>query len=271
MIDTVIRTGIAYSFYVVLYSLPTIKILDKKIIGIQKAICGLPKCTANIITQLPHELFGLEAFSLKNAYIRCIGEQLRNALNDTGRLGIIYKGLIQHILAKHGGAKDIQRIKHQDCIRSPTTRTLFLMKNEGGVHLKSIESSFQLHITELELEWKKQAIALTPQLNNELSIKLLHKLLTHNIQKIKHISLPNGTTLMSPKDFQTYYKTPTKLEKNALHIAEKNFYHQSCNQQCPNPCNRHPQARTLKTQHISINRDLTPRIHENPLHQPLPQ
>ena len=145
------------------------------------------------------------------------------------------------------------------------------MKNEGGVHLKSIESSFQLHIMELELEWKKQAIALTPQLNNELSIKLLHKLLTHNIQKIKHISLPNGTTLMSPKDFQTYYKTPTKLEKNALHIAEKKFCHQSCNQQCPNPCNRHPQARTLKTQHISINRDLTPKIHENPLHQPLPQ
>ena len=128
MIDIVIRAGIAYSFYAVPYSLPTIKILDKKIIGIQKTICGLPKCTANIITQLPHDLFGLEVFSLKNAYLRCIGEQLRNALNDTGRLGIIYKGLIQHILAKHGGAEDIQRIKYQDCIRSPTTRTLFLMK-----------------------------------------------------------------------------------------------------------------------------------------------
>jgi hypothetical protein len=121
MVDTVIRAGIAYSFYAVPYSLPTIKKLDKKIIGIQKVICGLPKCTANIITQLPHELFGLEAFSLKNAYLRCISEQLRNALNDPGRLGIIYKGFIQHILAKHGGAEDIQRIKYQDCIRSPTT------------------------------------------------------------------------------------------------------------------------------------------------------
>ena len=91
MVDTVIRAGIAYSFYAVPYSLPTIKKLDKKIIEIQKVICGLPKCTANIITQLPHNLLGLEAFSLKNAYLRCIGEQLRNALNDTGKLGIIYK------------------------------------------------------------------------------------------------------------------------------------------------------------------------------------
>ena len=65
MVDTVIRAGIAYSFYTVPYSLPTIKKLDKKIIEIQKIICGLPKCTANVIIQLPHDLFGLEAFSLK--------------------------------------------------------------------------------------------------------------------------------------------------------------------------------------------------------------
>jgi hypothetical protein len=69
MIDTVIRAGIAYSFYAILYSLPTIKKLDKKFIGIQKTICGLPKYTANVIIQLPHKLFGLEAFSLKNAYL----------------------------------------------------------------------------------------------------------------------------------------------------------------------------------------------------------
>jgi hypothetical protein len=91
MVDTVIRAGIAYSFYAVPYSIPAITKLDKKITGIQKTICGLPKCTVNIITQLPHDLFGLEAFSLKNAYLRCISEQLRNALNDPGRLGIIYK------------------------------------------------------------------------------------------------------------------------------------------------------------------------------------
>jgi hypothetical protein len=53
MVDTVIRAGIAYNFFAVPYSLPTIKKLDKKIIAIQKTICGLPKSTANIITQLP--------------------------------------------------------------------------------------------------------------------------------------------------------------------------------------------------------------------------
>ena len=268
MVDTVIRAGIAYSFYAVPYSLPTIKKLDKKIIGIQKTICGLSKCTTNIITQLPHDLFGLKGFSLKNAYLRCISEQLRNALNDTGRLGIIYKGLTQQILAKHGGAEDIQRIKYQDCTRSPTTRTLFLMKKEGGVHLKSIEANFQLHKTELEQKWRTQATSILPQLNTELSLKLLHKFLIQNIHKIKHISLPNGTNLMSSKDFQTYYKTPTKLEKHALHIAEQLFCQESYNQNCPNPCNTHPQARTLKTKYISDNRELTPNIPETPLHLP---
>ena len=68
-------------------------------------------------------------------------------------------------------------------------------------------------MTELESEWRAQAIMEIPELTQQISLKLLHKLLAHNIQKIKHISLPNGTRLMSPKDFQTYYKTPTQLEK----------------------------------------------------------
>ena len=127
MVDTIIRARIAYSFYAVPYSLPAIIKLDKKIIGIQKKICGLSKCTPNIVIQLPHDMFRIEAFSLKNAYLRCIGEQLGNALNDKGRLGIIYRGLTHFILAKHGGAEFIPRIKYQDCTRSPTTRTLFLI------------------------------------------------------------------------------------------------------------------------------------------------
>ena len=83
MANTIIRAGIAYSFYDVPYSLPAIKKLDKKIIALHKTICGLPKCTSNITTQLPYDLFGIDAFSLKNAYLRCIGEQLQHALNDT--------------------------------------------------------------------------------------------------------------------------------------------------------------------------------------------
>jgi hypothetical protein len=104
MINTVIRAGIAYSFYAVPYSMPTIIKLDKKIIALYKKIYTLPSCTPNIATQLPHNLFGMEAFSIKNAYLRCIGEQLLHALNDTGRLGKIYIGLTNYILAKYGGA-----------------------------------------------------------------------------------------------------------------------------------------------------------------------
>ena len=65
MVDTVIRAGIANNFDAVSYSLPGIIKLDKKIIAIQKKICGLPKCTPNMVTQLPHEMFEIEAFSLK--------------------------------------------------------------------------------------------------------------------------------------------------------------------------------------------------------------
>jgi hypothetical protein len=36
MVDTVIRLGIAYSFYAIPYSMPNITKLDKKIIGLQK-------------------------------------------------------------------------------------------------------------------------------------------------------------------------------------------------------------------------------------------
>ena len=121
MVNMIIRTSIAYSFYSVPYSLLAIKKLNKKIIAIQKKISGLPNFIPNIVIQLPHDMFSIEAFSLKNAYLQCIGKQLHNALNDIGRLGIIYGGLTYFILANHEGAKDIPRIKHHDYIKSPTT------------------------------------------------------------------------------------------------------------------------------------------------------
>ena len=129
MVDTVIRAGIAYSFYAVPYSLAAIKKLDKRIISLHKTICALPKCMSNAVTQLPYNMFGTEVFSLKNVYINCIGEQLINALNDQGRLGKIYHGLTTHILAKHGGSLNLPRISPHDCIRSPITRTLYITQN----------------------------------------------------------------------------------------------------------------------------------------------
>ena len=145
------------------------------------------------------------------------------------------------------------------------------MKKEGGTHLKSLEANFQLHISELEREWTTNATIELPHLNLKLYLKLLHKLLLHNIQKIKHITLPNGTHLMSHKDFQTYYKTPTKLEKNALNIAEQLFCHNNCDQDCPTPCIRHPPPRTLKTKYITNNQTMTPNTLANSLNTTPPQ
>ena len=193
--------------------------LDKKIIAIQKKICGLPKCTPNVVTQLPHDMFGIEAFSLKNAYLKCIGEQLQNTLNDKRRLGIIYRGLTHFILVKYGGAKKIPRIKHQDYIRSPTTRTLFLIKKARGAHLRSQIDKFPLKATPLEQIWCQLSKTQFPQINPTQTFKFLHKLLLQNIYEIKHITQPNGTNLMSHEEFKYYYITPTKLIKQALDIA----------------------------------------------------
>ena len=270
MVDTVIRAGIAYSFYAVPYSLPAIIKLDKKIIAIQKKICGLPKCTPNIVTQLPHNMFGIEVFSLKNAYLRCIGEQLRNALNDKGRLGIIYRGITHFILAKHGGVENIPRIKHQDCIRSPTTRTLFLIKKAGGAHLRSNNDNFPLKATPLEQIWCQLSANQLPQIHPTQNLKILHKLLLHNIYEIKHITLPNGTNLMTQEDFQKFYTKPTILIKQALDIAEQLFCYPRCNPTCQTPCDNHHSPRTLKEEYTIQDHNITPRTTETPIHPPTP-
>jgi hypothetical protein len=275
MTDTVIRAGIAYSFSVVPYSLPALKKLDKKLIALQKKICGLPNCMPNITTQLPHESFSMQAFSLQNAYLRCIGEQLKDALNDTGKLGIIYRGLTHFILATYGGALNIPRLTSHDCIRSPITRTLYLFKTAGGIHLQSTLHTFLLLPTSLETNWLAAATSY-PHLSQQFSLKLLNKLLLHHIIDLHQIILPNGTHLMDHNDFKTYYDLPTKLIKTALKTLELLFCHPTCLPQCPIPCNQHHLPRTLLPQYL-INIPPTlpnqrPTLHPLPSHplHPLP-
>lgn len=93
IVNTVLCPGVAYSFHVVPYSIPDIKKIDKLIISTTKAICNLPQSTPNLTTQLPTSLFGIQAFSFLNDYIKCIGKQLQDALNDPRQLDLIYKGL----------------------------------------------------------------------------------------------------------------------------------------------------------------------------------
>ena len=142
LVDTVIRPGIVYSFYAVPYSMPTITKLDQKIIGLQKAICGLPKSTPNITTKFPHEQYGLAAHSLKTEYLTCIGKLLCNTLNDLGKLGTIYKGLTNHIFAKYGGAQHLPSLNKEACLHSPTSRTLYLLKHNGRAHVQTENITF---------------------------------------------------------------------------------------------------------------------------------
>jgi hypothetical protein len=83
IVDTVIRPGIAYSFYVVPYSMPNIIKLDKKIIGLQKTICRLPRSTPNLTTKLPHDQYGLDAHSLKTKYSLVEKQQFCDCRNDS--------------------------------------------------------------------------------------------------------------------------------------------------------------------------------------------
>ena len=266
MADTVIRAGIAYNFYAVPYSIPAIKKLDKKIIALHKTICGIPKCTSNIATQLPHNLFEIETFSLQNAYLRCIGEQLQNALNDKGRLGKIYAGLLQFILAKYGGSQEITRIKYHHCVRSPITRTLFLFKHKAGVYLKSTINNFFLTPSPLETAWMQEAHMLH-SLNPSISLKFLHKLLVHNITTLYQITMPNGTTLMNPDEFKIYHSTPSKLIQSALNIANQQFCQPPCTQ-CPIPCPSYLPPRSLKDKYILTNHNILPQPVIPPVHPP---
>ena len=155
--ETVIRAGIVYGFYAVPFSLPTIRKLDKLLIRLQKTICSLPKSAPNVTTQLPHHLFGLNAFSLTQAYLRCIGEQLRDALNDPGILGSIYQGLTNYIFSLYGGSKN-STIPTAACLHSPITRSIYLLKTSGRIHLRKYMDGSHITMQPLETKWLSQRL-----------------------------------------------------------------------------------------------------------------
>ena len=107
-------------------------------------------------------------------------------------------------------------------------------------------------------------------LYHNTSLKLLQKLLIHNIIELGQLTLPNGLNMMSPNDFKNYYSNPTKLIKSALNIAQQLFCHPLCLPQCQQPCPHHHPPRTLKDNYIIINHNILPRQPDPPLHPPNP-
>jgi hypothetical protein len=218
--------------------MPNIAKLDQKIIALQKAICGLPKSTPNITTKLPHDQFGLNAHSLSTEYLTCIGKQLRNALNDPRRLGTIYIGLTNYILAKYGGSQHLPLLNKEACLHSPTARTLYLLRHNGLAHLQTDKITFPQNDTPLATIWYQKSIS-HPDLTANLNRKYLNQLLLFNITTLEQITLPNRTTIMNEKEFQQYHKKPTLTIKKALKIASHLFCTSTCTDTCRTPCNIH--------------------------------
>jgi hypothetical protein len=233
----------------------------KPYVAFQKAICGLPKSTPNITTKLPHDQYGLDAHSLKTDYLTCIGKQLRNALNDPGRLGTIYKGLTNHIFAKYGGAQLLPLLNKEACLHSPTTRTLYLLKHNGLTHIQTDNTNFPYMETPLATIWLQKANdhpTITPNLNR----KYLHQLLLLNITTLEQITLPNRTTIMNEKEFKQYHNKITPTLKKALKIALRIFCITNCTITCQLLCNIHQQTFTLLPEIINC-------PNQNFLHTPL--
>jgi hypothetical protein len=218
--------------------MPNITKLDKKIIGLQKTICGLPRSTPNITIKLPYDQYGLDEHSLKTEYLPCIEKQLRNVLNDPGRLGTIYKGLTNHILAKYGGSQHLLLLNKEACLHSPTSRTLCLLKHNGKVHIQTENTTF-LHIeTPLTTIWLQKTTNY-PTITPNINCKYLHQLLLLNITTLEQITLPNKTTIMNEKEFQKYHKKITPTIKKGLKIASYLFCTNNCLETCRPPCNIH--------------------------------
>jgi hypothetical protein len=263
MVDTVIRRGITYSFYAVPYFMPNIAKLDQKIIALEKAICGLPKSTPNITTKLPPDQFGLNAYSLKTEYLTCIGKQLCNALNDPGRLGIIYIGLTNHVLAKYGGSENLPLLNKEACLHSPTTRTLYLLKHNGLTYIQTDKIAFPHNDTPLTQIWLQKTVN-RPNITTNLNRKYLNQFLLLNITTLEQITLPNRTTIMNEKEFQQYHKGPTPTIKKALKIASQIFCATICTNTCRIPCNIHQQSCTLLP-------EIANRPNQTFYHNPLPE
>ena len=166
--------------------------------------------------------------------------------------------------------KTYLEIKYQDCTRSPTTRTLVLIKKAGGAHFRSNIDNFPLKATPLEQIWCQLSTNQLPQINPTQNLKILHKLLLHNIYEIKHITLPNGTNLMTQEDFQKFNTKPTKLIKQALDIVEQLFCYLRCNPTCQTPCDNHHSPRILKEEYITRDHNIVPSTTKTPIHPPMP-
>ena len=274
ILNTVIKPRIAYAYYAVPFSKPDIMKLDRIISKLTKEICNIPKSTANILTHLPHDNFGINVSSLLPDYINCIGQQLIQALNDPGQLGRIYQGLTKYITSKYGGSLHLPKLKQHACLRSPIARTLFLLKKEYEIHVTTAIRAFPIKKTPLEEAWKNNPTYanLTTE-SKELSQKYLDKFYMYGITTLPQIQNKDMRNILTPSEFQTTYNHAPKTIKEALKLATTLFptpspsTTQRSHTQLPHPTPTHtihnpnnPQQPTLGLPiHTIVNEKITTR------------
>jgi hypothetical protein len=190
-------------------------------------------------------------------------KRLQNTLNDPGRLGIIYKGLTNHILAKYGGPQLLPLLNKEACLHSPTARILYLLKHNGLAHIQTDNITFLHMDTPLAKIWLQKAINY-PNITTSLNHKYLHQLLLLNITTLDQITLPNKTTIMNEKEFQKYHKKPTPTIKKALKIESHLFFTTNCTNECNPPYNIHIELYTLAPEIIN-------QLNKIFFHNPLPK
>jgi ribonuclease HI len=242
-----LKPRIAYAYYAVSFSKSDIKKLDKIISKITKKTCNIPKSTANILTHLPHENFGINMTSLLPDYVHCIGQQLIQTLNDPCQLGTIYQGLTKYITAKYRGSLHLPKLKQQACSRSPIARTLFLLKREYEIHVTTTNKAFPVKKTPSEITWRTNPIYHTLSDHSKIqSQKYLDKLYTYGITTLPQILNKTNTSFLTPEEFRITYKNLPKTIKAALQQAQILF---------PQSQQPAPQITPQIIQHLTHNTD----------------
>jgi hypothetical protein len=151
-------------------------------------------------------------------------------------------------MAKYGGSTTLTHITTTACLHSPTTRTIALL-NKNKTQICSFDKNFYTTYTELEKQWEERQYKLT-RLQQKNTQKLLHKLYTCNIYSPKDITMPNGTTLMTPDNFKLQYNSCSKCIKTALYHYQLMFC-QNNNMDINHPTNNPQEHNKLLAQYCT--------------------
>jgi hypothetical protein len=167
-------------------------------------------------------------------------------------------------MAKYEGSHHLPRITPGQCLRSPITCTIYLLKKQADIHIESFNPNLPINPTSLEITWITQARD-HPDITIHSIHKFLQKLLQYQITSLAQITLPDGLHLMSPIDFQSHYTKPSKIIGQALAMAARIFYYPPCPVPCLHHCITHHAPNTLLQQFQTQANDLIP-----PTTQPAP-